>query len=468
MKLVKYFLQKKSVTVLLLILVLGGGLFSYIKMGKLEDAPFTIKQALVMTPYPGASPSEVQSQVTDVLEESIQSLGELYYLKTENRAGLSKITVYVKKEIRADEMQQLWDKLRRKVNDVQSKLPAGAGPSVVNDDFGDVLGVFYGLTGEGYSYRELENQAKLIKNVLLRVKDVAKVEIYGVQSPTIDVILNPSVMARSGITTTDISRAFDAQNRVVDAGGIDAGVNRIRIESTGNFYSLDDIRNMTIVSRTGEHLDILFLDIQLTDGNSFLFIEQAHPESMIVFTTAYDEYAVRAFSVNSIDYLLKPIHEDRLMQTIQRFEGLTKNYIHDFNQESRMLEILQQLSAAQETSVSVQKKYRTRFLISSGEKLFTLQVSDIAYFYSENKLTFAVTHKNHEYLIDLALDRLSEQLDPDHFFRTNRQTLVCIDAIQRIESYFLGKAIVHVQPPFKDKIMISKDKMASFRMWLNY
>lgn len=100
MKLVKYFLQKKSVTILLLILVLGGGLFSYIKMGKLEDAPFTIKQALVMTPYPGASPSEVQSQVTDVLEESIQSLGELYYLKTENRAGLSKITVYVKKEIR--------------------------------------------------------------------------------------------------------------------------------------------------------------------------------------------------------------------------------------------------------------------------------------------------------------------------------------------------------------------------------
>ena len=95
MKLVKYFLQKKSVTVLLLILVLGGGLFSYIKMGKLEDAPFTIKQALVMTPYPGASPSEVQSQVTDVLEESIQSLGELYYLKTENRAGLSKIINFV-------------------------------------------------------------------------------------------------------------------------------------------------------------------------------------------------------------------------------------------------------------------------------------------------------------------------------------------------------------------------------------
>ena len=253
MKFVKYFLQKKSVTILLLVLVLAGGLFSYIKMGKLEDAPFTIKQALVLTPYPGASSSEVQTQVTDILEEAIQSMGELYYLKTENRAGLSKITVYVKKEIRADEMQQLWDKLRRKVNDVQSKLPAGAGPSIVNDDFGDVLGVFYGLTGDSYSFRELEDEAKLIKNELLKVKDVAKVEIYGVQTPTIDVTVSPAVMAQSGVTTADIARAFEAQNKVVDAGGVDAGSRRIRIESTGNFYSLDDIRELTIVSRTGEH-----------------------------------------------------------------------------------------------------------------------------------------------------------------------------------------------------------------------
>ncbi|KIO44657.1 efflux RND transporter permease subunit [Sanguibacteroides justesenii] len=253
MKLIKYFLQKKSVSVLLLVLVLFGGVFSYLKMGKLEDAPFTIKQALVITPYSGASPSEVQTQVTDVLEEAIQSMGELYYLKTENRAGLSKITVYVKKEIRASEMQQLWDKLRRKVSDVQGKLPVGAGPSVVNDDFGDVLGVFYGLTGSGHSYRELEDQAKWIKNELLKVKDVAKVEIYGVQMPTIEVRISPSVMSQSGITTTDIIHAFEGQNRVVDAGGIESGMNRIRVESTGNFYSLDDIRNLTIVSRSSEH-----------------------------------------------------------------------------------------------------------------------------------------------------------------------------------------------------------------------
>ena len=110
----KFFLKNKALSWLLLGLILLGGIISYIGMGKLEDAPFTIKQAVVTTTYPGASPLEVQQQVTDVLEEAIQSLGELYYLKTENRAGLSKITVYVKKEIRADAMQQLWDKLRRR------------------------------------------------------------------------------------------------------------------------------------------------------------------------------------------------------------------------------------------------------------------------------------------------------------------------------------------------------------------
>ncbi|MEG1762442.1 MAG: efflux RND transporter permease subunit, partial [Bacteroidales bacterium] len=253
MKVVKYFLKNKSVTILLLLFIFIGGIFAYVKMGKLEDAPFTIKQALVLTSYPGASPSEVQAQVTDVLEEAIQSLGEVYFLKTENRAGISKITVYLKKEIRADEMQQIWDKLRRKVNDAQSKLPKGAGPSVVNDDFGDVLGVFYGLTGDTYTYRELEAQAKVIKNDLLKIKDVSKVEIYGIQTPTIEVLVNPSVLSIRGITTQDIAQAFESQNKVVDAGAIETEENRLRIESTGNFYSLDDIRNLTLISKTGEH-----------------------------------------------------------------------------------------------------------------------------------------------------------------------------------------------------------------------
>lgn len=213
--------------------------------------------------------------------------------------------------------------------------------------------------------------------------------------------------------------------------------------------------------KNNPHPDILFLDIQLTDGVSFSFIEQAEPESMIVFTTAYDEYAIRAFKVNSIDYLLKPIDKERLVETLEKYERLTSKYFKEFNHQGEILEILQHIT-------NPAKKYRTRFLISGDEKLFTLQVDDIAYFYSENKVTFAVTRQNREYVIDLSLDKLCEQLDPDRFFRTNRQTVVSVQAIQKIESYFLGKVVVKVSPPFKDKIIVSREKIGAFKLWLNY
>lgn len=133
------------------------------------------------------------------------------------------------------------------------------------------------------------------------------------------------------------------------------------------------------------HPDIIFLDIQLTDGISFAFIEQAQPESMIIFTTAYDEYAIRAFTVNSIDYLLKPINRERLAEAIEKFERLTARYGNTTlsNSSNELLNLLKNIS-------NPEKKYRTRFLISGDEKLYTLQVEDIAYFYSENKITFAV------------------------------------------------------------------------------
>ena len=154
------------------------------------------------------------------------------------------------------------------------------------------------------------------------------------------------------------------------------------------------------------HPDIIFLDIQLTDGISFAFIEQAQPESMIIFTTAYDEYAIRAFTVNSIDYLLKPINRERLAEAIEKFERLTARYGN--------------------------------------------------------------ANLSKEHIIDLSLDKLSEQLNPDIFFRTNRQTLVSVHAIQKIENYFLGKIIVQVKPPFKDKITVSREKIAAMKLWLNY
>lgn len=131
---------------------------------------------------------------------------------------------------------------------------------------------------------------------------------------------------------------------------------------------------------------------------------------MIIFTTAYDEYAIRAFTVNSIDYLLKPINRERLAEAIEKFERLTARYGNTTlsNSSNELLNLLKNIS-------NPEKKYRTRFLISGDEKLYTLQVEDIAYFYSENKITFAVTKEGKEHIIDLSLDKLSEQLNPDIF-----------------------------------------------------
>ena len=206
-----FFLKNRAFSWLLLLLVVAGGIFAYVNMGKLEDAPFTIKQAVVTTSY------------------------------------------YVKKEIRADEMQQLWDKLRRKEGDAQSKLPAGAGPSVVNDDFGDVLGVFYGLSSSTHSYRELEDEARRIKNEILTVKDVAKVELCGVQNRTIEVSLKPSVLAVAGVTVQDIASAFEKQNKIVDAGAIETTTQRLRVEAGGSFSSLEELQNLTVVAKSREY-----------------------------------------------------------------------------------------------------------------------------------------------------------------------------------------------------------------------
>ncbi len=191
-----------------------------------------------------------------------------------------------------------------------------------------------------------------------------------------------------------------------------------------------------------------------------MFIEQAHPKSFIVFTTAYDTYAVKAFEVNSIDYLLKPIHQERLLESILRFEKLNQQHVMK-NETSDFLDVLLSLS-------SPEKKYRTRFLISGTNRLFTLQVTDIAYFLSENKTTLAVTKNNQMHIIDISLDKLNNQLNPDHFFRANRQFILGIDAIKRVEPYFNSKMLVSVVPAYNGQIIVSKEKATQLKMWLNY
>lgn len=206
------------------------------------------------------------------------------------------------------------------------------------------------------------------------------------------------------------------------------------------------------------HPDLLFLDIQLADGTSFELLSQARPSSAVIFTTAYDEYAVRAFSVNSIDYILKPVNVERLAAALERFESMHER----LRQPEGYLEMV--LDALQRR----EKRYRTRFLIAMTDRFLTLPAEDIAYFYSENKITTAVTFAGRNHTVDLSLSRLEEQLDPDRFFRANRQVLLSVGSIEKIEPYFNGKVSVTVRPPHKEKITVSEDRVSLFKAWLNF
>lgn len=227
--------------------------------------------------------------------------------------------------------------------------------------------------------------------------------------------------------------------------------------------------NLTIVAgnvdeavtwfKANPHPDLIFLDIQLADGNAFDFLSTAHPSSIIIFTTAYDQYAIRAFTVNSIDYILKPIDETRLLDAIIKYEAL---------QGSGIPQAKEYIDTLLDTLQHKDRRYRTRFLIYGADRFWSLQVADIAYFYSENKVTFAVTRKGQEHIIDLSLNKLMEQLDPEQFFRANRQIIISIDAIDHAEPYFNGKIVVSVLPPYKSQITISEEKLSSFKLWLNY
>ncbi len=179
MNLAEFSIARKTSTYVLAALVFLGGLSAFQSLGRLEDPEFTIKEAVVTTLYPGASPLEVSEEVTEVIEEAVQGMGQLKEVRSLSKPGLSIIYAEMQDKYDASTLPQVWDELRRKVGDVQASLPPGAGPSMVNDDFGDVYGVFLTIYGEGYSAAELMDVGKMLKRELLLVQDVAKVAFWG-------------------------------------------------------------------------------------------------------------------------------------------------------------------------------------------------------------------------------------------------------------------------------------------------
>ncbi|GAB3956329.1 LytTR family DNA-binding domain-containing protein [Spirosoma harenae] len=232
--------------------------------------------------------------------------------------------------------------------------------------------------------------------------------------------------------------------------------------------------------QTNPRPDLIFMDIELADGQSFEIFNQVTVTSPVIFTTAYDEYAIKAFKVNSIDYLLKPIKEDDLRQALVKLQGLRQALgVSDQptapGLETSLVNLLQQLQQTpvdqssfpfSKTSPDALVGFRDRFMIKQGQRLFSISVNEIAYFFSRNKLSFLKTHDEHEWLVDYTIDELAHMLDPQRFFRLNRQIIAELRAVDKVHVYFNGKLKVTLQPAFDDEVVVSREKAGDLKRWL--
>jgi multidrug efflux pump subunit AcrB len=254
-------IKNRVATLTVTVVLLFGGYHAFLKLGRLEDPEFTIKEAQVITQYPGATAAEVAEEVTDVLETSIQQLGQLKKVTSISKPGLSIIRAEMKDHYDKTTLPQVWDELRRKVNDAQPKLPPGASKSVVNDDYGDVYGVLLAVYGDGFSYAELLEYAKTLRRELLLVQDVAKVILYGDQQEVIYLDIPRARLAQLGIPPDLIRLTLSAQNQVAPAGNVEIGDQYVRINPTGEFTSLEDLGNLLILQSDQTNTKLYLRDI---------------------------------------------------------------------------------------------------------------------------------------------------------------------------------------------------------------
>ena len=248
MNIARYTIAKRTSVWVMIALILLGGYISYLKLGRFEDPEFVIRQAVINTAYSGATAQEVSDEVTDLIEGAVQSLQELKEVKSVSKQGMSEVTVEIKLEFAksAAELQQVWDKLRRKISDVQRQLPPGAGPSIVNDDFADVYALFFAVTGEGYTDKQLQNYVDGLRRQIVLVPGVAKTATLAERQETIFVEISSERLAKFGVSAQQVFQVLQKQNVVTVAGAIETTDMRIPVIPDSNIRSFDDLRNLQV------------------------------------------------------------------------------------------------------------------------------------------------------------------------------------------------------------------------------
>lgn len=250
----RYFIKNKTTSWMVTIILLFGGIMSFLEIGRLEDPQFTIKQAMVITSYPGASPTQVEEEVTYPLENAIQELPYVKNVRSFSSAGLSQILVEMKSTYRKEELRKIWEELRRKIHDKTTSLPTGVAQPIVKDDFADVYGMMLAISGEGYQYDDLKDYINFLKRELVLVDGVGKVMLQGEQQEQVIVEISRTKMTNLGISPDRLSSLLSTQNSVSNAGKVKIGTEYIRFNPTGEFQSVEELENLVISSAGSSQL----------------------------------------------------------------------------------------------------------------------------------------------------------------------------------------------------------------------
>jgi len=204
--------------------------------------------------------------------------------------------------------------------------------------------------------------------------------------------------------------------------------------------------------------DLILMDIELNDGQSFEIFDLVEVKSTVIFTTSYDEYAIKAFKVNSADYLLKPIEKEDLAAALKKYEGLKEHYSSSHTIVEQLIKGLQQSMHSRE--------YRNRFLVKQGSKLMSVNVSDIAYFYTDGRLNYFKTNDNKKFVIDYSLEELDTMLEPGTYFRINRSFSVSVTSVAKIDDFFGQRLILDLKPAIEKEVLVSRERVTDFKKWM--
>lgn len=224
----------------------------------------------------------------------------------------------------------------------------------------------------------------------------------------------------------------------------------------------DSIRSAVEWLQENQQPDLILMDIELADGQSFEIFNLVEVKSPVIFTTSYDEFALKAFKVNSIDYLLKPIQKEELQAALSKFRQLKSAHSGSDDQTGINID-----SLVKQLQQKLQPKdFRKRFLVKFAQKLVSIEVDDIAYFYSDGRLNFFKTKDNKKYVVDYTMDELEDMLNPEKYFRISRSFYVSVESIDKIEDYFGNRLILQLKPEVDKEALVSREKVTDFKKWM--